>query len=196
MQNRGRIMRKLTGITVIVMVMAACNNGMGNSGGMNVWGKNDRTDHSQKTVLDAAKYVDFTVRENNAAQFTKLDVMNELNGTYKIAGGNSYITIDRMDGTVTLSSDDAWHNGTGGHNMYARYVFDVQAANGDCLYIKMDKGKKAQFLLDGESMANQAVPDVAVCVPLYGYSRNRIEVSPVMNGFIAMPSGTYWTQKK
>jgi len=189
-------MKKLMGITAIVIVMAACNNGMSNTGGINVRGVNDRVDRSQRTVIDAAKYVDFTVKENNASDFTKQDVMSELGGTYKIAGGNSFITIDRIDGTVTLSSDDAWYKDAGSHNMYAKYVFDVQAANGDCLYIKMDKKKQAQFLIDSESMANQAVPDVAVCVPLYGYSRNRIEVSPVMNGFIAMPSGTYWAQKK
>jgi len=196
MRNGGIIMKQLTGIAAVIITMAACNHGMSNTGGMNVLGVNDRVDRSQRTVIDAAKYVDFTVRGNNAAQFTKQDLMSELGGAYKIAGGNSFITIDRMDGTVTLSSDDAWYKGAGGHNMYAKYVFDVQAANGDCLYIKMDKKKKAQFIMDRESMTNQAVPDVVVCVPLYGYSRNRIEVSSVMNGFIAMPSGTYWTQKK
>jgi len=188
-------MKKLIVITAVIMTFASCNNGMTGAGGANVKGNNGRADHSQRTVLDAAKYVDFTVKENNASMFTRQDVMFELNGTYKIAGGNSFITIDRSDGTVTLSSDDAWYKDTGGHNMYARYVFDVQAANGDCLYIKMDSKKKAQFLVDNEAKVNQAVPDVAVCIPLYGYSRNRIEVSPVMNGFIAMPSGTYWAQK-
>jgi hypothetical protein len=52
------------------------------------------------------------------------------------------------------------------------------------------------MIMDYKTMINQAVPDLAVCLPLYGYSRNRIEVSPVMNGFIAMPSGTYWAVKK
>jgi hypothetical protein len=41
---------------------------------------------------------------------------------------------------------------------------------------------------------NDAMPDLAVCLPLYGYSRNRIEVSSVMDGYIVMPSGTYWKQ--
>jgi len=35
-----------------------------------------------------------------------------------------------------------------------------------------------------------------VCVPLYGFSRNRIEVSPIMSGYAAMPSGTYWAVKQ
>jgi hypothetical protein len=60
----------------------------------------------------------------------------------------------------------------------------------------MDGKKKAQLIIDHEVMVNHAVPDLLVCVPLYGFSRNRIEVSPVMDGYIAMPSGTYWAQKK
>lgn len=188
-------MKKLMIVTLVFISLAACNNGLNGERGTAVNGKNDRIDRSQRTVIDGARYVDFTVRENNAAKFTRQDVMYELNNTYRLKGGNSYITIDRKDGTVTLSSDDAWYKETGGHNMYAKYTFDVQAANGDCLYIKMDSKKKAQLIMDHEVMANQAVPDLLVCVPLYGYSRNRIEVSPVMNGFIAMPSGTYWAQK-
>jgi len=181
---------------VAVMAVVSCNNGLGDSRGMTVKGANEKIDRSQRTILDAAKYVDFTLKGTNAAMFTKQDVMFELSGTYRIAGGNSYITIDRLDGTVTISSDDAWHENSGGHNMYAKYVFDVQAANEDCLYIKMSGKRRAQMIMDYQTMANQAVPDLAVCLPLYGYSRNRIEVSPVMDGFIAMPSGTYWAVKK
>ena len=188
-------MKKLTVIAAVAIISAACNSGMNNERGTAVNGKNDRVDRSQRTVLDAARYVDFTVRENNAAKFTKQDIMYELNGAYRLKGGNSYIAIDRKDGTVTLSSDDAWYKGAGGHNMYAKYAFDVQSASGDCLYIKKDGGKKAQLIIDNEAMTNHAVPDLLVCLPLYGYSRNRIEVSPVMDGYIAMPSGTYWAQK-
>jgi len=189
-------MKKLSAIAVVAMILAACNNGMESGRGNAVHGKNEPVDHSQHTVIDGARYIDFTVRENNAANFTKQDIMCDLNGTYRLKGGNSYITIDRKDGTVTLSSDDARYGETGGHNMYAKYSFDVRAANGDCLYLKMDGKKKAQFIIDSEAMVNQAVPDLPVCVPLYGYSRNRIEVSPIMDGYIAMPSGTYWAQKK
>ena len=188
--------RKLVMTVMTVLVITACNQGLSDSRGMSSKGMNERIDRRQRTTLDAAKYVDFTIRENNAGKFTKQDVMYELNGTYKIAGGNSYITIDRLDGTVTLSSDDAWYNDSAGHNMYAKYAFDVQAANENCLYLKMSGKRKAQFLMDNEAKTNQAVPDLLVCVPLYGYSRNRIEVSPVMDGYIAMPSGTYWAVKK
>ena len=181
---------------VTALIVMACNNGLSDSRGMSSKGMNERPDRSQRTTIDAAKYIDFTVKEYNAAKYTKQDVMYELSGAFKIAGGNSYITINRVEGSITLSSDDAWHNGSGGHNMYAKYAFDVQAANENCLYLKMGAKHKAQFLIDSEAMSGQSVPDLAVCVPLYGFSRNRIEVSPVMDGYIAMPSGTYWAVKK
>jgi len=185
-----KIFLLLTGIALFV----SCNNGLNDSRGVN--SKGERVDRSQRTVLDASRYVDFTVQGTNASKFTKQDIMLDLNGTYKIAGGNSYITIDRKDGTITISSDDAWYENSGGHNMYAKYVFDVQAANEDCLYIKTGNKKQAQMIVDYKTMVNQEVPDLAVCLPLYGYSRGRIEVSPVMDGFITMPSGTYWAEKK
>jgi hypothetical protein len=189
-------MKKLMMVVMAVVAVMACNNGMNNSArGMSEKGENSRVDRSRRTVMDAAKYVDFTVAKNNAAKFTKQDLMFDLNGTYRIAGGNSYITIDRAEGTLKLSSDDAWYRDSGGHNMYAKFSFDVAAANENCLYLRIGSKNRAQLVMDRETMANQAVPDLLMCVPLYGYSRSRIEVSPVMDGYIAMPSGTYWAVK-
>jgi len=189
-------MKELLVVTAIIAVLAACNSGMGEGGGTAVKGKNEPVDHSQRTIIDSAKYIDFTVRGTDASKFTRQDILYALNETYNLKGGNSYITIGRKDGTITISSDDAWYKDTGGHSMYAKYVFDVQAANENCLYLKMDGKKGAQLIIDSESFVNQSVPDLLVCLPLYGFSRNRIEVSPVMDGYILMPSGTYWAQKK
>jgi hypothetical protein len=179
-----------------LIMLAACNNGLSDASGQRSSGQNNRIDRSQRTVIDGAKYVDFTVKEHNAALYKKENVLYELNGTYRIAGGNSYITVDRIDGTVTLSSDDAWYEGKSGCNMYARFAFDVQAAGSDCLYIKMDAKKRGNLIIDAKSFTGKEIPDLLVCVPLYGFSRNRIEVSPIMNGYSAMPSGTYWAVKK
>jgi predicted small secreted protein len=191
-----RIMKKLVLMAAVAAVLAACNSGMGENSGNAASGKKESVDRSQRTVIDAAKYTDFTVKENNAAKITKQDILFTLNDTYSLGEGNSYITIDRKEGTITLSSDDAWYNGGGGHNMYAKYAFDVQAANENCLYVRMDGRKGALLIIDSESFTDNAVPDLFVCLPLYGFSRNRIEVSPVMDGYILMPSGTYWARKK
>jgi hypothetical protein len=186
----------ITVAAVMAAVFTACNSGMGENGGTPSNGKTNKVDHSQRTFIDAAKYTDFTMGSVDAKKFTKQDIMYALDETYTMNGGNSYIAFNRKDGTITLSSDDAWYNDEGRHNIYARYSFDVQAANEYCLYIKMDNKKGAQLIIDDESFSDHMVPDLLVCVPLYGFSRNRIEVSPVMDGYILMPSGTYWTRKK
>ena len=184
-------------ITAAVMAVTvfACNDGMSSARGTQESGSNVRRDKSQRTVIDASKYVDFTARDVNPARFTKQDIMYELDGTFYLEGGNSYIRIDKRDGTVTVSSDDAREGGKGGNNFFAKYRFDVAAAGGDCLYIKPGEKKGAQYLMNAESLTGEAVPDIAVCLPLYGFSRNRIEVSQVMDGYIAMPSGTYWARR-
>jgi len=194
--KEGKVMKKMTVIAVIaIAVMVSCNNGLGGAGGMSSSGAG-KPDRSKRTTIDSQKYTDFTAKNVYASKFTKQDILYELNGAFKIAGGNSYIKIDRQDGTITLSSDDAWDGESAGHNMYVKYTFNVEAANEDCLYIKMDNKRNAQMIMDYKTLTNQEVPDLAVCLPLYGYSRNRIEVSPIMEGFIAMPSGTYWADKK
>lgn len=185
-------------ITLVLLAAAlalSCNNGLSGSYN-NSRGRNDRIDRSQRTVMDGAEYVDFTAKATNTGKYTKADILFELGGTYKIAGGNSTITINRQEGAISLSSDNAYFDGKGGRNMYAKYSFDVQAADQSCLYIKMGDKRKATLLVDGRSFSGYAVPDIAVCVPLYGYSRNRIEVSPIMAGYAALPAGTYWAVKQ
>jgi len=191
-------MNQFTAIAVFVVVLAltACNSGMGEGGNVQPGVKTEKIDRSQRTMIDSAKYIDFTVSANDAFKITKQDVMYALNGVYSLKGSNSYITIDRKDGTIALSSDDAWYNNEGGHNMYAKFVFGVSAANENCLYLKKDNKEEAQLVIDSESFVNQAVPDLLVCLPLYGFSQNRIEVSPIMDGYILMPPGTYWARKK
>jgi len=192
-------MKKNRVITMIVMAVIlftvlSCNSGLSNGSSMKESGER-RIDRSQRTVIDGSKYVDFTLKTINPAKYTKMDIMYELNNTYKLAGGNSFITINKTDGTITLSSDEAFFEDKTNCNMYAKYRFDVQAAGSDCLYIKMDAKKRGSMVIDQRAFKNHEIPDLAVCVPLYGFSRNRIEVSPIMNGYSAMPSGTYWAVK-
>jgi hypothetical protein len=189
-------MKEIVLLTAIMLCAVSCNDGISSSGGIKSSGTNDRIDRSKKTVIDGSKYIDITAKGNNAAQFTKFDILAELNGKYIQENGNGYISFDRQEGTVTISSDNAFFNGQKGQNMYARYVFDVDAANGDCLYIRPDKNKKGQMVIGTLAFSDQNLPDLALCLPLYGFSRRRIEVSPLMNGYIAMPSGTYWAEKK
>jgi protein involved in sex pheromone biosynthesis len=184
---KGQSMKK-TGMAVLmaVLIISACNNGFYSNNNES----NERVNKSKRTVIDASKYVDFTVMENNAAMFKKDDLIYTSFGTFR--NGNSYIKIDRKEGTVELSSDNAYYEEKEGQQFFAKYQFDVQAANNDCLYIKQPGKKNGTAIVNEYVFNDAAIPDLLVCIPLYGFGKNRIEVSSIMDGYIAMPSGTYW----
>jgi len=194
---KGKIIEKKAAMAMAIFIalFAACNDGLGNAGGRNDKGDTARLNKSKRTVIDASRYIDLTAKETEAKKIKKEDILSESFGTFKIENGNSYIKIDRKEGSIVLSSDDAYYNGKSGNNMYVKYLFDVEAANSNCLYIRMKDKKNAQLIMNSETFVNDAVPDLLVCLPLYGFGRNRVEVSSIMNGFIAMPSGTYWAGK-
>jgi len=186
-----RARKAIFGVLVFA-VLLSCNDGMSsvrNKGG----DSRTKRDHSQRTVIDNAEYLDFTAAKNDANRIKKEDVLFVLNnGTFK--NGNSAIKIKTQEGKIEISSDSGRFNGKDNCQVYGSFVFDVKAASGDCLYLRKDPRSEGFVMIDGMMLRDDAVPDLAVCLPLYGYSRNRIEVSSVMDGFILMPSGTYWKQ--
>lgn len=188
MQNMFRI---IVG-AVLILVLISCNHGMSSSGG-DSGTRNTKRDRSQRTVIDRSEYVDFTGRQYNAQKVHREEMIYALNGnTYK--NGNSSIVIKAREGTITVLSDKGSFNGKQDCQIYGEFGFDIQAASDDCLYIRKDQSKPGYVMINGDMYRNDAMPDLAVCLPLYGYSRNRIEVSSVMDGYIVMPSGTYWRQ--
>jgi hypothetical protein len=184
---KGQGMKK-TGMAVFMagLIISTCNNGFYSSSNES----NERVNKSKRTVIDASKYVDFTVMENNAAMFKKDDLIYTSFGTFR--NGNSYIKIDRKEGTVELSSDNAYYEEKEGQQFFAKFQFGVQAANNDCLYIKQPGKKNGTAIVNDYAFNDAAIPDLLVCISLYGFGKNRIEVSSIMDGYIAMPSGTYW----
>lgn len=180
----------MTGILAGVLFLS-CNNGMSSVQDRDNGTK--KRDRSQRTVIDNQEYFDFTIEKYNAKSIKAEDVMFTLNnGTFK--NGNSVIRIKTQEGTVEISSDSGTFNGKENCQVYGKFAIDVKAASSDCLYIRKNPRKGGYVMIDGMMFRDEAVPDLVVCLPLYGFSRNRIEVSPVMNGYIAMPSGTYWKQ--
>jgi len=174
-------------VTAGIAVMANCNNGLSSTNEGVSGGK--RRDRSQRTIIDSARYVDFTVRENNARAVRREDVLYTLGGNV-YRNGNSSVKINAQAGTIEISSDSGFFNGKENCQVYGVFGFDLQAASEDCLYIKRNQKTGGFLIIDDVIYRDDAVPDLAVCLPLYGYSKNRIEVSPVMN------SGTYWAVKK
>jgi hypothetical protein len=176
-------------ITVITVI--SCNNGLTGEYGKS--GASKKPDRSQRTTIDASEYVDFTIPKYNALMFRKEDILFTL-GEKNFRNGNSYIKINRTEGTIEINSDSGEYKGKKNCQIYGKYGFEIMAASPDCLYIRHNKSLKGTLLIDGEEYRNEQIPDLPVCLPLYGFSKNRIEISPVMNGYIVMPSGTYWNR--
>jgi len=177
----------LAGVFVI-----SCNNGMmgGDEGGRR---RGDPVDRTKRGAIDSSAYIDFTLAENNAEKFTREQVLQVIgNRTYK--NGDSWVRININEGTAEMSSSDGFFEGQRGQQFYAKFAFDIQAANQNCLYIRRDLRFPGTMMIGRRSFVNEEIPDLSICLPLYGFSANRIEVSPIMNGFIVMPSGTYWRQ--
>ena len=172
-----------------VLAVASCDNGMSTVGSKSH--DKPKIDRSKRGMVDSARYVDFTTKDYNAMTFSVGEMTAEIGGrTYK--NGNSYIKINRTEETIEMSSDSAFFGDRGGRQFYAKFRFAALGASPDCLYIRRDPKGAGAMIVDSLSFQGDQIPDLAVCLPLYGFSRNRVEVSPVMNGFIAMPSGTYW----
>ena len=176
---------------VVCMFVLSCNDGM--SSVRNREEPMAKKDRSQRTVIDSAEYVDFTVEKNNANAVKMEDFMFTLNnGVFK--NGNSIIKIKSQEKTIEISSDSGIYNGKNNCQVLGKYSIDIKAASNDCLYIRKDPKQDGFVMIDGVMFRNEAMPDLLVCLPLYGYSRNRMELSNIMDGFIVMPSGTYWRQ--
>ena len=182
-------MKKLLLTAVVLSVIfAGCNDFLVpyGTGGRKV-------DRSTRGSIDVEKYVDFTVRENDAQYVSRQELLDTLtNRTYK--NGNSFIKINKTEGMIEIGTDSGFYNGKKNVQMYAKFPFDIQAASSDCLYIRKDPKNEGVLMVDDFNFNGVQIPDILVCLPLYGYSRNRIEVSNVMDGFIIMPSGTYWRE--
>jgi len=189
--NRTKWVMGLAAVITAAAVVT-CNNGLGSFGGGS-GGEHKKIDRSKKTAIDPGEYVDFTVTKYNALTYKKEDILFALNGkTFR--NGNSCVKFNRLDGTVEINSDAGCYNGKENCQVYGKFGFEIMAASSDCLYIRRDQKTGGILLIDNTTFKNDQMPDLAVCLPLYGFSQNRIEVSSVMNGFIVMPSGTYWNR--
>jgi hypothetical protein len=177
---------------ISLLTVITCNNGLSATGPRSS-GERTKIDRSQRTTIDANEYIDFTMKQYNAQTYKKEDLLHTLgDNTYR--NENSYIKINRSEGTIEINSDCGEYNGKKNCQIYGKYGFEIMAASSDCLYIRHNQRLSGTLLIDGAVFKNEQIPDLAVCLPLYGFSRSRIEISPIMNGYIVMPGGTYWNR--
>lgn len=172
-------------IMILVCILSACSGG----------GMGGTSSHEYEKALsrsiDSAKYIDLTMPSADANTISKEDLLYVSAGTYRL--GEAYIAINANKGTVALFNPSATIPGRAGTVRFeAEFPFSVFPANKHCLYLRQANRNELVVKLDGIEYKGNDVPDLICCVPFYGYGGSRLEVSPIMNGNIAMPSGTYW----
>jgi len=149
----------------------------------------------KEKIINSEQYVDFTSKEFDAETWNKEDMLSVL-GDKIYKNGNSTIKFDSSDEMVIINSDVGNYKGKKKCKVYGKFKFDFLTDSSECLYImKMPKSVGILLIDNKKIYNNDQIPDLDVCIPLKGYSPYIIEVSPILNGYIAMPSGTYWLEQ-
>jgi len=185
--------KKLIIASILCMFLFSCNNDLIVNSDSGEHGERKKKDKGVKVAIDVSEYIDFTDKKYSAKTWKREDILYTLGGViYK--NGNSTIKINRIEGTVEITSDKGIYNKKENCQIYGKYSIDIQAASDDCLYFRKNNKENDILIIDNITFKSDQIPDLLTCIPLYGYSKNRIEVSSIMNGYIAMPSGTYWAK--
>ena len=174
----------LSEIMILVILVSACSQGgLGGSSGREYAKAVTRS-------VDASKYIDLTMKSADANTVTKENFLYIAEGKYTL--GEAFIRIDGTKGTVTLFNPEATIPGKNGTVRFeAEFSFSVFPANKHCMYLRQANRNELVVKMDNVEVKGNDVPDLICCVPFYGYGGARLEVSPIMNGNIAMPSGPY-----
>lgn len=141
-------------------------------------------------AVDMDQYIDLTSSMANANTVSKSDFLYIVEGEY--INGDSYIKVNANRGFIELYNPHATIIGFGTGEFKTQFSFSVFPASKQCLYIKQANTSSLIIEFNGKEYSGVSLGDLLTCIPLHGYGAGRIEVSSIMNGFIAMPSGTYW----
>ena len=140
--------------------------------------------------LDSSFYKDVTLSNINAKLLTKYDFASVSEGTFY--NGKSYINVDFNKGFVTLFTPQSSSKEIYGKSFKVSFNYEIKAADQNTLYLCPSSFSNLKCFVNGQEISANQISNLNFIIPLYGYGKSRLEVSSVMNGFNAMPFGTYW----
>lgn len=174
--------------TLLIIMIVSC-------GGGGIGGSSNREyERAVTKAMDTKVFVDLTDGKNNAHNIDKAQFMIVVEGVYRHKSG-AFIKLNSRRGTVELYNPEATIEKLGKKEFKAVFPYSVFAANKETLYIKQSNTGTLVVMLNNEEKKAGEFPDLITCIPFMGYGGGRLEVSNIMDGFIAMPSGTYWYKK-
>lgn len=148
--------------------------------------KIERVKQNNPNSIDPGYFFDVTLRQNNAFTVTKDAFMSSCDGYY--TKGDSSIRV--LDDYIVLRSDSIASGKYKGSSFVCEYEYVLKAGGSHMMYLCPKNIKSLR--INGNDIPKGLYSDFYTYVPLYGFGENRIEVSSVMDGVIALPSGTYW----
>lgn len=167
--------KRITIFIVAVVVLASCTF--------------DKIPRNYIGKVDSGKYID--IAKEGTRSLTKDTLITIASGTYY--NEESMIKIDAKSKTIQIKTSVGRLEGDENlHMIDGTYLFSFNAASDKVGYLRHSTRKGLRIKIDGKEISGDKVPDFVTCIPLYGYGENRIEVSSIMDGYMAMPSGTYW----
>ena len=152
--------------------------------------KNPSSRNVTALSLDPTFYKDVTLSNINAKLLTKYDFASVSEGTFY--NGKSYIKVDFNKGFVTLFTPESCSKEIYGKSFKVSFNYEVKAADQNTLYLCPSSFSNLKAYVNGQEISANQISNLNFIIPLYGYGKSRLEVSSVMNGFNALPSGTYW----
>lgn len=148
----------------------------------------------QLTSYNAPKkeFVDVTMGEVNSFAIGVEEFSNVTIGRYEHEGTDSYIEIMKNGTcqifTSAIMAEGDYHN----QKFETSFNLSVDSASKNILYIRPATLHDLEYKIGEEYVSAIEDGGFLPFLPFYGFGGGRLEISPIMNGFIALPSGTYW----
>lgn len=147
---------------------------------------------SEKDLEDTVPFVDVTRGEINATKLDSTSFSDSSVGMYEHEGSDAFIEIKR-NGKCTLFSPGIMAVGEYQNEAFeAGFTFSIESASEDILYMRPSSLHMIEYKIGSDYFKASEVQGFLSFIPFYGFGSSRLEVSPIMNDFIALPSGTYW----
>ena len=147
---------------------------------------------SRSVQLDDGEYVDVTLKDINASIITNSDFNLLCRGTFYHEDG-SFIMIDSSSEMCFIHSEKCNTNDENkGKAFDSSFVYKICSASPNVLYLCPLTKSGVMVNINGRPVNSFDIPSFSTYIPLYGFGQNRIEVNPILDGDIALPSGTYW----
>ena len=141
-------------------------------------------------AVDSSRYIEVSGGNINTELVTVDSFLNLSSGMF--VQDNSFIILNTTTKEITLSTNNIQSGEYKNKKLEVTFPFIVKSASTNCIYLEPTNIKNIIATIDGKKICDLDTEQFLFHIPLYGFGVQRIEISSILNNFIAMPSGSYW----